>query len=1090
MGMKGDSDLLKFIFGLPSSGKTTTVLNLIKEKTDLSKKVVLIVPEQFSFQTERAILKLLGDSKANMVEVLSFTRLYDEISSQSGGICGRLLYDSDKIILMNRVLSSLEKELLVWGRYAHSLNFSKTILDIIGEFKINAISSNEIRKAAELTNKATLKNKLYDIALIYENFDALLGEKYIDPVDKLTKVYRDLERNEYFKGKTVFFDSFKAFTGQQFKIIDRIMKQTDDIFVAINNDVENAQEFDVFSNLRKNIQRIKDLAKNNGIDLCEPLILNESCYSNPKLSYLERLMAGQKDKCDLSDTVTVCKADTIFDEAEFVARTIRRLVRENGYRFKDFVIIARDTDRYQQAVEYALKKNEITCFFDKRVGLNSLPFTFAVDAAISSLDFSTENILRFHKCGFSGLSTDEISLLENYAYLWNIGGMLWLEEWEMDPRGFEAKEMEQIQFDTLKEINRLRLAALEPILKFKNEYSGSAEQMATAIVNLLEGCDAKNILLSLSRRFESISCDISPDVLKQGYERFMTVLDGIVACFGEKSVSKAEFHEALTLALSIETVGVIPQFLDEVSFGSADRIQPARPKVAFILGANQGIFPQNASNQGLLTVHERKILNDNNIKISDNAVSAAIDEDYLVYSNLTCAAEKLYISYACKSLKGEELQPSPFVTAICDNLSAKCVNEPMAAICEENLPETKAAAFSDYCRRFYNLSDKETLLYAFNDDEGFSKLSDYTSLLTSTIKPENAEKLYGKTINLSATKIDTVNRCKFSYFCKYGLKAEKLQPAEFNVLQRGNIAHYVLECIIEKYKKNIINLSDIELCNLTDFYIEEYLSKINGFDKVRDAKAEFIIKRISRSLKEVVCHIAADFRQSKFEPVACEFKIGFDDGIKVNFPYDNGEIKINGSIDRVDEYNGYIRIVDYKTGTKTFKLPDVLYGLNMQMLIYLYAITRGQGKNDEQAAAILYMPAKRDVNDKGLAMNGLIKSDVDLHNAMEKDNKGEFVPPISVTSSGAISKKLTSFIDKEDFTAIFDHIEAIMRKTGNSISGGDISVTPLDGRESNACKYCDFKNVCNIENGIAQKVPSLKNADVFKKMKEAEQDGI
>ncbi len=1088
--MKGDRDLLKFIYGLPSSGKTTTVLNLIKEKTNLSKKVVLIVPEQFSFQTERSILKLLGDSDAHKVEVLSFTRLYDEISNSSGGICGKLLSDSDKIILMNRTLSSLQGELTIWGKYAHSLNFSKTILDIIGEFKVNAVSVQEIRKAADMANKKSLKNKLYDIALIYENFDALLGEKFIDPVDKLTKVYRDLENNEYFKDKTVFFDAFKAFTGQQFKIIDRIMKQTDDIYVAINNDVLNEQEFDVFSNLRKNIQRLKDLAKNNRLTVDEPCVLSKSNYINQKLCYLERLMAGQKEKCDLSDTITICKSDTIFDEAEFVARNIRRLVRENGYRFKDFVIIARDTDRYQQAVEYALKKNDIACFFDKRVGLNSLPFTFSVDAAISALDLSTENILRFHKCGFSKLSTDEISTLENYSYLWNIGGKLWLEEWEMDPRGFETKEMKQAEYTALKEINRLRAAALEPILNFKAEFSGNAAQMATAIVKLLENCNAKNKLKTLSERLDSIGCDISPDVLKQGYERFMAVLDGIVACFGEKSITKAEFHEALTLALSIETVGVIPQSLDEVSFGSADRIQPARPKVAFILGANQGVFPQTASSQGLLTVHERRLLNDYDIKISDNAVTASIDEDYLVYSNVTCASEKLFISYSCKNLKGEELQPSPFVTAIIENLSAKCLNEPMDLICNENLPETKAAAFSDYCRRLYNPNDKQTLLSAFSGDEKFTNLADYTNLLSSTIEPENAEKLYGKKLNLSATKIDTINRCKFSYFCKYGLKAEKLQPAEFNVLQRGNIAHYVLESIIEKYKENVKDLTENELCELTDFYIEDYLSKISGFAKVRDAKAEFIIKRISRSLKEVVCHIANDFRQSDFKPLACEFKIGFDDGIKVNFPYDNGEIKINGSIDRVDEYNGYIRIVDYKTGTKTFKLPDVLYGLNMQMLIYLYAITRGQGKDDEQAAAILYMPAKRDVNNNGLAMNGLIKADVDIHRAMEKDNNGDFVPPISVTASGSINKKLTSFIDKEDFTLIFNHIEAVMRNTGNSIAGGDISIAPLDGRETNACKYCDFKNVCNIENRIAQKVPSLKNAEVFKKMKEAEENGI
>lgn len=1082
--------MLKFIFGLPSSGKTTEILKLVKEKIDLEKKVVLIVPEQFSFQTERSILRLLGDCTASNVEVLSFTRLYDEISSNAGGICGRLLSDSDKIILMNRVLSSIDDELIAWKKYSHSLNFSKTILDIIGEFKVNAISPEEIRKAGETSDKVTLKNKLHDIALIYENFDALLGERYIDPVDKLTKVWRDLEKIEYFKNKVVFFDAFKAFTGQQFKIIDRIMRQADELYFAINKDTENSCEFDIYTNLRKNIDRITELAEKKRITVAKPIILSKSHYTNEKLCHLERLMAGQKTDEDLSDIITVCKADTVFDEADFVARNIRRLVRENGYRFKDFVIIARDTERYQQAVKYACEKNGIACFFDKRVGLNSLPFAFVTDAAISALDLSTENILRFHKCGFSSLSTDEISRLENYTFLWNIQGDTWNDEWKMDPRGFGIQEMTENEIAVLKDINRLRLAALEPILTFKSEFSGSSAKMAAAIVNLLEKCNAEKSLKTLSKRFETINCDITPDVLKQGYERFMTVLDGIVNCFGEKKVSKSEFHEALTLALSIETVGIIPQFVDEVCFGSADRIQPARPKVAFIMGANQGVFPQTVKSQGLLTVHERKLLIGYDIKISDNAVTAAIDEDYLVYANVTCASERLFISYASKNLKGEELLPSPFVNSIVEKLKAKQTREPLSEITEENLPETKNAAFSEYCRRYLDYSNNKTLLYAFKNDEKFSSVEGYTNLNISNITPQNAQKLFGKTINLSATKIDTVNRCRFSYFCKYGLKAERLQAADFNVLQRGNIAHYVLECIIEKYKEKISDLTDEVLCDLTDYYIEDYLSKINGFSQVRDAKAEFIIKRISRSLKEVVCHIAADFRQSEFKPSACEFKIGFEDGISVKFPYDNGEIKINGSIDRVDEYNGYIRIVDYKTGTKTFKLPDILYGLNMQMLIYLYAIIRGQGIDDEKAAAILYMPAKRDINDNGLAMNGLIKGDLDIHKAMEKDNKGEFVPSIAVTKSGDISKALTSFIDSDGFTQIFDHIESVMRKTGNLISSGNIAVTPLDGRESEACKYCDFKNVCNIENRTVAKVPSLKVGEVFEKMKEADKNGI
>ena len=1076
--------MLKFIFGLPSSGKTTTVLNLIKQKVDLEKQVVLIVPEQFSFQTERSILHILGDNNANKVQVLSFTRLYDEISKTVGGICGKLLCDSDKIILMNRVLSSLENELLVWGKYAHSLNFSKSILDTIGEFKINAITSDDIRKAALISETKNLQNKLLDIALIYENYNAVLGEKYIDPVDKLTKVFRDLEKVEYFKNKTVFFDSFKAFTGQQFKIIDRILNQADDVFVAINNDTQNQLDFDVFHNLRKNISKLENMVKSN--KLAEPIILNDTKYTNPKLSALERLMAGNELSDDLNDTITVCKCETLFDEVEFAFRNIRRLVREKGYRFRDFVIIARDTERYQQAVEYVSKKNEISCFYDKKISLNSLPFTFAVDAAIKALDLSSENILRFHKCGFTDLSTDDISLLENYAFLWNLNGNSWAEEWTMDPRGFGIDEMSEAEYKLLSEINSLRQTAIEPIISFKNEFFGSARQMATAIVNLLENSNAKNTLKSLCERFVEINCDISPDVLKQGYERFMTVLDGVVNAFGEKQVNKKEFEEALNLALSVETVGVIPQFLDEVSFGSADRIQPARPKIAFILGANQGVFPQNVKAGGVFANKDRKKIIELGLDISDNSIISSIDENYLVYSNLTCASEKLFITYATKNVKGEELMPSPFVTSICEKLNPTLSVEPNVILTDESLPETEGAAFSELCRRFEDSDASATLIAALADNDKFNTVFSAVNKNLNKITPENAQKLFGNYINLSATKIDTVNRCRFSYFCKYGLRAEKLQAADFNVLQRGNIAHYVLERLIVENKAELTHFSYNELDALTDKYIEEYLNKITGFSYIRDAKFEFLISRISRSLKEVVRHIADDFKQSSFKPVACEFKIGFSDGVMLEFPYDNGKIKINGSIDRVDEWNGYIRIVDYKTGTKSFKLPDILYGLNMQMLIYLYAIIRGQGLDDEKAAAILYMPAKRDVKDEGLAMNGLIKGNNEINIAMEKENKGQFVPSLTFKKDGTISKLSSSYIEENGFSEIFDYIEKLMRKTGNLISDGDIKISPIDGREAAACKYCDFKAICNINETEIIKVPDLSNDEVFEIIKEAE----
>ena len=1082
--------MLKFIFGLPCSGKSYTCLQKIKELSESGQDTVLIVPEQFSFESEREVLRLLGDSFALKTTVLSFSRLVDEVSRKIGGISARVLTEADKVIFMNKALNMSVSELKLWAKYAHSVKFAKTLLEVISELKVNAIKPNDLRKAASNTEKISLKNKLLDLTVIYENYDLLTKERFIDPTDNLSKLYQNLLKYPYFEGKTVFIDSFKGFTGQQFKLLERIISQAKDVYICLTNDINNAKDFDVFTNIRTTVQKIQKIANKYNITIEKPIILNRSRYSSDSLTNLERLISGNSfdSNLEINSCVTICKANTVFDEAEFAARTIRRLVRTENYRYRDFVIIARDTQKYSQAIEYACQKNNVPYFSDKRLPLSSLPIAVLCDYAIKALNFSTENILGFLKSGISLLSTEEISLLENYTYLWNINGDIWLKEWDMNVRGFVADEPTETDLKELEEINKLRKIAIKPIVELKNDFNGSAFNMCKAIISLFENCKLTSALKSITTKFGDDEDVYTIDALKQGYDTFNGILDSLVVCFGEKSISKDEFYEALSLAVSFETIGVIPQNLDQVTFGAADRIRPSRPNIAFIIGANQGVFPKYNDNSGVFAISERKELIQLGLEISDNSIYTAIEENYLVYCNVCCATDKLYISYSANSLKGEALEPSAFVLQILENINHVYTYEPKSLTQCENIPETNQALFSEFCRRINNCDEAATITQAINNDDlRFQNLiKSISSSDNKSITKENAQRLFGKDIYMSATKLDTFNRCKFSYFCKYGIKAQKILPADFNVLQRGTIVHYVLERFITEYKENIKILDEIKLDELTDFYIDEYLKLISGFKSIKNAKHEFIITKISRSLKEVVKHLAQEFAQSNFKPVACELEIG-KNGIPLEFDYSDGKIFINGSIDRVDKYNGYVRVVDYKTGSKKFKLPDVLFGLNLQMLLYLYAVTHSQ---ENSAAGILYMPSKRDLNDEGMAMNGLVLADIDVVTAMEKENKGEFIPTLSINKDGSYSKRLTSFASKDEFDLIFTHIKKIMKNVGDSISNGDIEVRPIDGRESAACDYCDYKSVCGIENRTAFKVPNLKNNEVFEKMKETEQNGI
>ena len=1088
--------MLKFIFGRPASGKTYNVLNTVKKLAESGKNTVLIVPEQFSFESERAVLKTLGDKAALNVSVMSFSRLCDEVGREVGGIAGVTITEADKIIFMNRALLSAADGLKIWRRYCHSVFFAKTMLDTIGEFKINTVTAEDLKKAAKETKSHSLALKLHDIAVIYETYDALTGEQFIDPADSLTKLYRQLENCRFFRNKTVILDSFKGFTGQQFKIIDRILAQADDVIVSLTNDPELSGDYNVFMNIRAAAERIRKSAARFSVAEDKPLVLEKSYYNSKDMAALERLLAGGDfEKNQQCGDITLCAAASVSDEAEFAARTIRRLVRQKGYRYRDFVIIARDAEKYEESVYSACKLYGVPLFGDWREPLSAFPAAAAVNAALEfCLNPTSESILRFHKTGLGTLRTEEISALENYVYLWNIDSSLWQTDWTMDPRGFVSEdENKKDNKAELEKINSLRQKAVAPLYTFKEKFRGTAADMAKAVVELLEDCNAAEKLSILSESFKREGAEFRSDVLKQSYDRYMKLLDSMAVCFGNREIKRQEFFEALSLSVSLDSVGVIPRMLDEVTFGAADRIRPSRPKVAIVLGANQGVFPKGLSSSGILGVTERKSLIELGIEIPDNQISSVIDENYLVYCNLCCPSDRLYISYANHSISGEEMEPSAFLAEIAENLGAETVLEPQENLNGENLPETYESAYSQYCRRRLT-ADSETLkdaLKGSREEEKIEYLSKMLSGAPQKISEETAEKLFGKNITMSASRFDTFRKCRFSYFCKYGLSAKRLKPAEFDVLQRGTIVHFVLEKIVGAYKKGVADLSEGEINSLVDKYINEYLDGISGYRAIETERSKFLVSRISCALKAVVLQLSREFAQSGFEPAYCELKIGNGGEIpELKIPFDKGDINIVGSIDRVDEYNGYIRVIDYKTGTKSFKLPDILFGLNLQMLIYLYAVVRAGGKDDEKAAGILYMPSKRDLNDSGMAMNGLLRSEKDIVAAMDRDMQGEFVPKYSITNSGALDKRCTSFVSKEDFSDIFDYIEVLMKRTGDGILSGDIAVSPLDGRETPACKYCDYGAVCGWESAPCDKVPSLKNDEVINKIREGKTDGI
>lgn len=1100
--------MLNFIFGRAATGKTTEILSMIEKQARSGKNAVFLVPEQFTFESERAVLALLGDRLSHNVTVLSFTSLAENLTRLCGGVARGVLTDADKILFMNKTLLSLKDELYIWHRYLSSSGFASKVVDMIGEFKVSAVFPDDLDEVAEKLKESALKEKIKALALVYRAYDAALSGRFIDPADKLDKLYNDLKGNKYFENKAVFIDGFKGFTGQQYRIIDTIMATADDVTFAILCDsIDVDRKTDIFSNTSAAAEKITEIARRHRVPMGENLHLTYPHYDSEDMRMVESVLSGNKYVGDTkAENINLCIAKTIADEVHFTARNIRRLVREKGYRYKDFVIIARNPENYEGAIEREFASHDISCFFDKRIPLTVSPLFSFIDAALGCVSaFDTDEIFRYVKTGLAcDMSEEEISELENYVFLWNISSYGWNDKWDMDPTGFsetDPEKEEEIKA-TLNRLDALKHKAIDPITKLRLSFGETVKEKATAIINLLEKCgtaDKMNSLLSF------MSADFSPediDALRQSWDCVMNVFDGIVRCFGDEKVSCEQFRDMFRISCETTTVGRIPQMLDEVTFGAADRIRPSRPNVAFILGANQGVFPKLPENSSILGNSDRRVLIDNGLEIRNKTLFQTVEETLLVYSCVCCPSEMLFVSCNQTGADGSANEPAGFFSELKTLLPS--INdknkpyikglyfEPLEELGMNNLPETEESAFRALCDFAGNNRKgvstlKDAVLTNEKRKEEFDRILSASEMQEKKLSEERAKKLFGNNIYISATKFDSYHGCHFKYFCKYGLKTSVIQPAKLDVMQRGTIVHYVLEQFCNAHLDGIEPVTREQIAAETDKYISEYFSKVRGSEFLFTARFKFLLSKIAEGLREVIERIVNEFAQSSFRPEKCEVSIKNNGTIPtVEFPFSqDGKLSLTGSIDRLDRWGSYIRIVDYKTGSKTFRMSDTLYGLNLQMLLYLYCVIRGEnadykGKNP---AGILYLPSKKDIKKTGIAMNGVICENKDVIEAMEKENQGKFIPEYKINKDGNPSKTNTSFIPEEAFDTIFDYIEKLAADMGEQLHKGNIAVDPIGNKDDNACKYCDYKTVCGREDEDFRKIEKNSNEEVFRKMR-------
>lgn len=1080
--------MLRFILGKSGGGKSAEALKIAGELADGNLPVMLIVPDQSTFECEKTLLDVFGAKKAEKVLVFGFSRLCKYVFELTGNSADNVIDEGTRAVVMSLALEELTEKLSLLSSKGNK-SLVDVMLQTVSDLKKSSVTSNELRGASKLVEDETLKTKLNETALISDTFDALVSQSYIDPMDDLTRLNDILLKNNILKDYTIIFDGFSGFTMQQLNVVRNLMRDCTATYFTLTLDPLTDGSEEVFTTSQQTYKILKEYAKRDGVDIKVPIKLTDlHRFKNDELALLEQnIFRTHIEPLEIvPENICVYNAVDMYDECEYVARKIKHLVIEKGYLYSDISVICHDTEPYKGILSEILEKYEIPYFSDEHADIDVKPVIRLVNSIFRCLiyDFDREDVLALLKSGLTEFSVEEISLFENYLFVWNVSGSAFKNEFVQNPKGYSEK-FSDYDKDILAKVENLRKSIVEPLTAFKeNTKDKNGLEISKLFYTLLEELKVPDALRRMYAEFEKSDDKAVGAEQIRIWNMFMSVLDKTAAVIGTKTMTIKRYYELLSLQISAMQLSDIPRTIDCVTITTAQRVRISKQKASFLIGCVDGIFPAIPHTSGIFSPFELKMLAMNEIELGDDFAALNNLETFMAYSCMTSASEYISVSFYSSDITGTSYQPSEIVLQCTKVFKNICVNDKMDFDSKKESMYALRPAF-DTIAEMIGKGKKvpDSLLKVFSENPEYSAKLD--SLINAKNKvplkifdKKNAEKLFGENLNISASQLEKFNLCRFSYFCNYGLNVRERLKAEINPMQYGTLVHYLLERFFSEYtKEQYSSMSDDELFEIVNTYLLEYSVSYFGEEQTKSNSFKYRLKTILDNVIYLMKHIMLELSQSEFFVADCELKIGEDiPSYTIALP-DGHKIAVCGSVDRVDimQRNGvtYLRVIDYKTGTKQFKLSDILYGINLQMLLYLHSIESSDSDKYGKVtpAGILYMPATvpyisadslksidklPDELNKNLKMNGLLLKDTEIIHGMDKTDAATYIP-VKIKAGEPVSA--TSLATLEEFGKIFKKVDMLIAEMGKNIYDGNIEAKPLKGGHD-SCEYCPYDSVC------------------------------
>ena len=1134
---------LRIIYGRAGTGKSFYVLNKIGNilKSGKCEPTFLIVPEQFTLQSERNLIKVLDNGGILETEVLSFKRMAHRVFGEVGGLSFPHIHQAGKNVIISNILQKNKENLEVFqGMVAHN-GFVNSISTLIKEFKRYNVAPNDLLKYSKGFD---FSQKLEELAFIYKEFEDEVKIKYTDSDEDLTMLAKRLSKSKLLESSILWIDEFSSFTPQEMQVLKELLKKAKEVNITLCTDSifdENEEAVDVFYSVKKTAKNLIKLANEAGVEVEKHVFIDGKTpprfKESPQIAHLEKNYFAYPAKTlkDKGDSVKIYSCLNIYSEAQNVAKEIMGFIREKGFRYKDIGVVCRNLEAYEKVVSVIFKAHEIPFFIDKKQDVLSHPLVRMILSLFEIItgNWSYEKVFSYLKTSLTDISKEEIDILENYCLACGIRASQWTMEgdWHHNYGLFAISGDESLTDEFYERINDIRRRVVFPILNFSKKAKGrkTPKQIATALYEFL--CEL-NIPDRIEERisFFRESGELSlANEYSQVFGVLMDSLDQLVAVLEDKSIGVETFSKYLMVAFTEYKMGLIPPSLDQVMVGSIERTRSHEVKVLFIIGVNDGVFPTSDFQEGLLSDDERNKLLEKGLELAENTKVKAFEEQFLIYKTLTTPSMYLRLSYSLGDLEGKSMRPSIIISRL-KKLFPKIAHHNDLVEKKDFELEELTGKMPTFNRLVYNMRKGLELgeielewfdvLSWFLKKEGWkSRCKGISYGLTYNNIPENiskekAEKLYKTPLYTSVSRVERYSGCPFAYFVEYGLKAKERRIFKVGAPDVGSFLHSAIEEFSKGLSEEGLTWKDFDkdwgkqrVGKIVDGLVSTMLGSSHG----RHLRVVSLLKRLERIVNRIVWVISEHIKSGNFDIYGYEMLFGNGGEfppIKIEVP-GGSDVYLTGRIDRVDileqDDGTFIRIVDYKSGNKKLDMTDVYHGLEIQLVSYLDAICQNTGKKLKEPllpGGIFYLrlddplvKANFNMSDqeiekeilKNLKMQGVLLADVSLVREMDNDLNGySRIIPAAINSGDKLGKS-SKAIDLEQFDILRGYVKNLLSQISGKILSGDVSLQPYKKKDVNACKFCKFITVCHFDPKLEENnyriIQQKDDEEIFEMMK-------